>query len=191
MARTSRVLLKLAFILILALAETSCARGARVISVFSERYDAEGRPRDHAHMGVDVWGNPGDPVLASAHGRVVVAEEAPRVAGRATCGKYLVLDHEQDLIVRDVRLRARTKYCHLSEHAVTEGKTVKRGEVIGYIGTTGWRTTPRQITGYEHVHWELLISGGVADPIPMTVGCFDPKQTYPTDRLVLTYPVKC
>jgi hypothetical protein len=32
---------------------------------------------------------------------------------------------------------------------------------------------------------------GLVDPLPLTVGCFDSKQAYPTDRLVLTYPAQC
>jgi hypothetical protein len=31
----------------------------------------------------------------------------------------------------------------------------------------------------------------VEDPLPRLAGCFDPKQPYPPERLVLTYPVKC
>jgi hypothetical protein len=38
---------------------------------------------------------------------------------------------------------------------------------------------------------ELLASGAKIDPLPLTVGCFDLGKSYPTDRLVLTYPVRC
>lgn len=83
--------------------------------------------------------------------------------------------------VRDIRLKVRTKYCHLSEHAVTQ---LARSSAIG---TTGRRSTPSQ-TGYEHVHWELLISNGVTGPPPMTAGCFDSKQSDPTDQLCPELP---
>jgi murein DD-endopeptidase MepM/ murein hydrolase activator NlpD len=87
--------------------------------------------------------------------------------------------------------KASTRYYHLSQQTVVVGETVKRGQTIGYIGTTGWTRSPSQTTGYEHVHWELRVVGGKFDPIPLTVGCFDGKKIYPTDRLVLTYPVQC
>ncbi len=89
------------------------------------------------------------------------------------------------------RYEPKTRYCHLREQAVRTGETVKRGQTVGYIGTTGWTRPPIQTTGYEHVHWELRVHGRKVDPLPFTRGCFDPKQAYATDRLILTYPVRC
>jgi murein DD-endopeptidase MepM/ murein hydrolase activator NlpD len=167
-----------------------CVSGARVISGFGERQDGEGRPRNSPHTGVDIWGHPGSPVLASADGRVSVVDEEPTGMPNPTCGKYIILEHE-DVVVREMKLNARTKYCHLAEHSVVEGATVKRGQVIGSIGTTGWRRTPQQVTGYEHVHWELIVWNFAENPLLITTGCFDPKQTYPSEKFVLTYPVRC
>ena len=47
--------------------------------------------------------------------------------------------------------------------------------------------------GYEHVHWQPQKGKGgpYEDPVWKTMGCFDATGLYPTDRLVLTYPVKC
>jgi hypothetical protein len=70
------------------------------------------------------------------------------------------------------------------------GETVSRGQRIGALGTTGQRAWP----GYEHVHLELqrgTDSRDLHDPLPRMAGCFDAGATYPTDRLVLTYPVRC
>ena len=165
---------------------SACTSGARVISGFGDLRDAEGKPRGEPHGGVDVWGFPGEPVLASADGQVQDVGEETGVS----CGKYVILEHEPKLVVRNDRLDGSTRYCHLREQAVKVGDTVRRGQTIGYIGTTGWTRSPTQTTGYEHVHWELRTFGKI-DPRPFTVGCFDPKQAYPTDHLVLTYPVRC
>jgi murein DD-endopeptidase MepM/ murein hydrolase activator NlpD len=84
----------------------------------------------------------------------------------------------------------RTVYCHLSALAVTAGETVRRGQRIGAVGTSGQRAWP----GYEHVHWELQRdrdARNVEDPALRTVGCFDAARAYPSDTLTLTYPVNC
>jgi hypothetical protein len=71
---------------------------------------------------------------------------------------------------------------------------VKRGEVIGLMGATG------DAGGIPHVHFELSsvasghpswVAGVTFDPLPLIVGCFDPSNTYASDRLVLTYPIRC
>ena len=77
-------------------------------------------------MGVDVADYPGRPVLAAADGRASVVAEFPAVTGQATCGKYIILDHEEPpLVINGLGFRASTKYCHLSEHAIVEGAAVK------------------------------------------------------------------
>jgi murein DD-endopeptidase MepM/ murein hydrolase activator NlpD len=165
---------------------SACA-GARVISGFGDLHDGEGRPRGRAHTGVDVWGNPGDTVLAAADAEVIRVAEEPTGLSSATCGKYVVLEHA----LANALIAPQTKYCHLATVTVKQGDHIKRGETIGTIGTTGWRRVPTTTTGFEHVHWELVSDRSLVDPLPFTVGCFDAKQTYPTDRLVLTYPVQC
>jgi len=84
----------------------------------------------------------------------------------------------------------RTVYCHFSEIALRVGDSVKRGQRIGAVGTSGQRAWP----GFEHVHLELQRGrniNAIEDPLPRIVGCFDDTKVYPADRLVLTYPVKC
>jgi murein DD-endopeptidase MepM/ murein hydrolase activator NlpD len=73
---------------------------------------------------------------------------------------------------------------------VRTGDDVRRGQPIGTVGTTGQRAWP----GYEHVHLELQRGSNpndLEDPMRRSAGCFDPGASYPTDRLVLTYPVAC
>ena len=68
------------------------------------------------------------------------------------------------------------------------GETVKRGQRIGAVGTTGQRAWP----GYEHAQLELRQGQhDLEDPMPRMLGCFDGTKPYPGNRPVLTYPVKC
>lgn len=169
-----------------ALLFSACAPSARIISGFGDLRDGEGKPRERPHSGVDVWGNRGDPVLAGASGGVVAIGDEPSGLSYPTCGKYVVIQHD----VANALIAPTTTYCHFSSIRVKQGDLVNRGDRIGSIGTTGWRSQPTT-TGFEHVHWELMTARGKVDPLPLSVGCFDPKQAYPTDRLVLTYPVEC
>lgn len=157
---------------------TTPSRGApRILAGFGDWLGGEGYPRLSPHRGVDVAGPIGADVLAAADGRVTVARD-----NRDLCGLIVVIVHEPH--------GYRTVYCHLSEIAVPPGDLVARGQRIGALGTTGQRAWP----GYEHVHLELQRGGDprdVEDPAPRIVGCFDARRTYPLDRLVITYPVKC
>jgi murein DD-endopeptidase MepM/ murein hydrolase activator NlpD len=146
----------------------------RIISGFGDTKGGEGYPRSNGpHRGVDIAGAVGTAVIAPAEGSVLLARDE----GDA-CGNIVMLQH---------RFGYRTVYCHLSSYTVAFGDEVTRGQVIGYIGTTGRRAGD----GYEHVHWELRAHSIHEDPVPMTIGCFDTKQSYPTERLVLTWPLKC
>src|SRR5438132_479873 len=115
------------------------------------------------------------PVLAAVDGRVAVVEDS-----RDLCGLKVVIVHEPYGYL--------TIYCHSSALTVQPGEMVKRGQRIGALGTTGQRAWP----GFEHVHLELWRRPGhLEDPASWIVGCFDGERSYPADRLVLTYPVKC
>jgi murein DD-endopeptidase MepM/ murein hydrolase activator NlpD len=52
-------------------------------------------------------------------------------------------------------------YCHLSEFAVAEGDRVVKGQVIGYLGTTGLSTG-------THLHWELTVGDIAVNPFEWT-----------------------
>ena len=49
-------------------------------------------------------------------------------------------------------------YLHMSKFAVTEGATVKKGDVIGYVGSTGRSTAP-------HLHWTLYVNSVPVNPL--------------------------
>jgi murein DD-endopeptidase MepM/ murein hydrolase activator NlpD len=148
-------------------------------------HDAAGLSRPVAHRGVDVGAPAGTPVLAGADGEAVKVAESATDGTYVSCGKYVVLQHEvpSDLIWPT------TTYCHLRQATVKQGDRVRRGDVIGYVGTTGWRR-PDDASPHTHVHWELM-RARLEDPLQYAVGCFEPQTTYPAGRLVLTYPVGC
>ncbi|HSE06213.1 MAG TPA: M23 family metallopeptidase [Methylomirabilota bacterium] len=151
--------------------------GPRILTAFGAWRGAEGYPRLDAHRGIDVKGPVGADVLAAADGRVAAARDH-----QGLCGNIVAVVHDPH--------GYRTIYCHLAEIAVTTGEPVVRGQRLGALGTTGQRAWP----GYEHVHLELQRGSDpndLHDPLAHVIGCFDAAARYPTDRLVLTYPVRC
>jgi murein DD-endopeptidase MepM/ murein hydrolase activator NlpD len=157
---------------------TASGDGApRILAGFGDWRGSEGYPRLSPHRGIDIAGRIGTDVLAAADGRVTVARD-----NRDLCGLIVVIDHDPH--------GYRTVYCHYSMIAVKPGDSIKRGQRIGAVGTSGQRAWP----GYEHVHLELQRGRDIKDiedPAPRIVGCFDGTTVYPADRLVLTYPVRC
>ena len=152
-------------------------RAPRILAGFSDWFGSEGYPRFSRHRGLDIKASPGADVLAAADGRVTVARDNGDL-----CGLIIVIDHDPH--------GYRTVYCHSSEIAVRVGDSVKRGQRIGAVGTTGQRAWP----GFEHVHFELQRGrdvNAVVDPLPSIVGCFEEARVYGAERLILTYPVKC
>ena len=148
-----------------------------ILAGFGDWIGGEGYPHPGRHRGIDVKGPVGGDVLAAADGRVVVARDHGDL-----CGLILVILHEPH--------GYRTVYCHSATLLVRPGEEVRRGQRIATLGTTGQRAWP----GYEHVHLELQRGtdrNDVEDPMRRLAGCFDARASYPTDRLVLTYPVPC
>lgn len=96
------------------------------------------------HKGIDLAAPTGTPVYATANGIVTLAR-----SGRGY-GLYIKIDHGSDL---------ETRYAHLSRIAVAVGEPVKKGEVIGYVGSTGWSTGP-------HLHYEVRVDGVAVNPLP-------------------------
>ena len=171
------------FLLILPLARLvyallpSTGREPKILAGFGDWRGSEGYPRLSAHRGLDVAGRPWMDVLAASGGRVTVAGDSHDL-----CGLIVVVDHKPHGF--------RTIYCHLPTLSVTPGQTVARGQRLGTLGTSGQRAWP----GYEHVHLELQRGNDPSDlhdPVARMAGCFEEGRPYPTDRLVLTYPVRC
>jgi murein DD-endopeptidase MepM/ murein hydrolase activator NlpD len=116
---------------------------ATIISPFGTIRSYNGGPFDRFHSGTDFAGAPGTPVLATAPGRVVLAEMLS-IRGGAT-----VIDHGWGVF---------TGYWHQAQQYVQPGDMVTTGQVIGTIGSTG------RVTG-AHLHWELWVGGVPVDPM--------------------------
>lgn len=97
-----------------------------------------------AHKGIDLAASTGTPIRAPADG---VVERANRFSGY---GLYIALEHGGNI---------ETRYGHLSRLNVTAGQRVTKGEVIGYVGSTGNSTGP-------HLHYEVRIAGEAVNPLP-------------------------
>jgi murein DD-endopeptidase MepM/ murein hydrolase activator NlpD len=94
------------------------------------------------HTGVDMRGDSGDPVRVTANGTVTIA------GVNGGYGKMVEVDHGNGLA---------TRYGHLSAIDVNVGQTVKIGQIIGKIGSTGRSTGP-------HLHYETRVDGEAVDP---------------------------
>jgi murein DD-endopeptidase MepM/ murein hydrolase activator NlpD len=99
-----------------------------------------GRPA--IHTGIDLRGEIGEPVRATATGNVTIAG---REGGY---GNMVEISHGNGLA---------TRYGHLSEITVKNGQVVRIGEIVGRIGSTGRSTGP-------HLHYETRINGEAVDP---------------------------
>ena len=97
------------------------------------------------HPGLDIAGNKGQPVYATAAGRVT------QVGYQGAYGNLVVIDHGFGL---------ETRYGHLSGFQVRKGDHVKRGDVIGRLGATG------RATG-AHLHYEVMANGRLLNPLQL------------------------
>jgi murein DD-endopeptidase MepM/ murein hydrolase activator NlpD len=94
------------------------------------------------HTGQDFRGDTGDPVRATAIGTVTHA------GWNGGYGKMVEIDHGNGLS---------TRYAHLSEVSVHVGQSIKIGQVVGKLGSTGRSTGP-------HLHYETRVDGDAVDP---------------------------
>lgn len=95
------------------------------------------------HAGVDFGAGTGTPIVAADGGTVVSA------GWHGGYGNAVIIDHGGGVA---------TLYGHQSRLAVSSGARVSRGQVVGYVGSTGMSTGP-------HLHFELRINGVPSDPM--------------------------
>lgn len=95
------------------------------------------------HAGIDIAAGSGAPIQAAAGGVVVAATYT------SWDGNVIVIDHGGGLT---------TWYAHQSSFAVSTGQSVSRGQVIGYVGSTGLATGP-------HLHFNVMVDGVLYDPL--------------------------
>lgn len=111
----------------------------RITLLFGQR-----SPFQRFHTGIDLAAPIGKPIYAARAGQVVVAGWS-----RGGFGLHVILDHGAS---------HETVYAHMSRIAVRPGEWVERGEVIGYVGSTGWSTGP-------HLHFEVRVNGVPRNPL--------------------------
>lgn len=98
----------------------------------------------HFHTGLDFAAPTGTEIYSTGDGVVRIADAESR-----GYGNHIVIDHGYGY---------QTLYGHLSRYAVRQGQKVKRGEIIGYVGSTGTSTAP-------HLHYEVIKGGEKINPI--------------------------
>lgn len=125
-------------------------------SPYGYRQDPMGGRGRSFHDGVDVAAWHGSPVRASADG---VVTDAGRKGGY---GKIVKIRHEYGYT---------SLYGHLSRRLVKEGEEVRKGQVIGRVGTSGHSTG-------SHVHYEVRVNNKPINPWPYLVQHFETYQAY-------------
>ncbi len=117
-------------------------RGGYVSSKFGPR-TSPFTGRRQRHMGIDIAASRGTPIVAPADGVVTFAG---RMAGY---GRAIVITHGFDF---------KTFYAHNHKNKVKKGQRVKRGQVIGTVGSSGHSTG-------SHLHYEVLVKGISVNPL--------------------------
>ncbi|MDU3724529.1 MAG: peptidoglycan DD-metalloendopeptidase family protein, partial [Clostridium celatum] len=97
------------------------------------------------HKGIDIAKDMGEDVIAAFDGEIKSAGY-----NDGGYGNLIIIEHEGNM---------ETYYAHLSEIYVSEGDIVKKGDIIGAIGSTGYSTGP-------HLHFELRVNGEPVNPEP-------------------------
>ena len=97
------------------------------------------------HPGLDISADKGDPVYSTADGKVTHAASA------GNYGNLVIVDHGYGL---------ETRYGHLSTFKITLGQKVKRGDLLGLVGSTGRTTGP-------HLHYEVRAGGRILNPLQL------------------------
>ncbi|EQB10211.1 hypothetical protein L288_04530 [Sphingobium quisquiliarum P25] len=119
-------------------------RIGRISGLFGSQRIYQGVPGSY-HGGIDIAGSTGQPVFAPADGVVILAADRPFTLE----GRLLMIDHGHGLS---------SAFLHLSGIDVKTGDTVRQGQRIGSVGSTGRATGP-------HLHWGLRWNDARVDPL--------------------------
>ncbi len=127
-----------------------------VISPFGVKRLHNGKPTGEIHAGIDQRGAAGTPIRAVAAGVVKIVQPFNVLGGT------VAIDHGQGL---------ETMYLHMSKLNVAIGDRVKKGDVIGYVGSTGRANGP-------HLHWVVYVNGIPQNPQQWVAlkSCAAPKK---------------
>jgi hypothetical protein len=115
-----------------------------VVGPFGRRSIINDQPRS-PHSGVDLRGAEGTPVKAANEGKVVLTSR------HFFSGNSIYVDHGGGII---------SMYFHLKEIKVKQDDMVHKGQVIGFVGSTGRSTGP-------HLHWGVRINGARVNPLSL------------------------
>ncbi len=115
-------------------AYVSCAYGYRYHPIYG--YYA-------MHSGVDLAASSGTPIYATKSGTVTMADYS------SVNGYYVTINHGDGYS---------SLYAHMTNYIVSSGQTVTKGQIIGYVGTSGWSTGP-------HLHFEIYYGGSTVNPM--------------------------
>lgn len=115
---------------------------SRISSRYTKRRFHPVQKRWKAHLGTDYAANYGTPIVSTANGTVIASSYT---SGN---GNYVKIRHNS---------KYTTQYLHMTKRAVRNGQTVKQGDVIGYVGSTGLATGP-------HVCYRFWVNGRQVDP---------------------------
>lgn len=94
------------------------------------------------HNGVDLANSQGTPIYAARSGTVTTATYS------GAYGYYVTINHGDGYS---------TLYAHMTHYIVSAGQSVSQGQVIGYMGSTGWSTGP-------HLHYTVYLNGNTVNP---------------------------
>ena len=122
-----------------------------ISSEFGEMRSENGGPY-FPHLGTDIANEVGTPIYAPADGMVALNEQL------LLYGNTVILDHGVGVF---------SLYGHMDSSVVVQGQAVAKGELIGYMGQTGYVTGP-------HVHWEAIVHGTRVNGGLFTLGATDP-----------------
>lgn len=100
------------------------------------------------HTGVDLRAGSGTTIYAANKGKVITSTY------NTAYGNYVVIDHGGGVA---------TLYAHMTKRLVSVGDTVKQGQKIGTVGSTGYSTGP-------HLHFEIIKDGDYIDPVTQYAG---------------------
>jgi murein DD-endopeptidase MepM/ murein hydrolase activator NlpD len=109
----------------------------------------------HLHTGIDFSAPTGTEIYATGDGKVVYADNAGR-----GYGNHVILEHG---------FGYQTMYAHMIKTNVRRGQNVKRGDVIGFVGSTGTSTAP-------HLHYEVIKNQKKINPINFFFNDLSPEE---------------